>query len=124
MQPIKNTIQKIEKGWGYELIIVNKEYCGKILHFNKNAKMSMHYHLQKNETWYVSKGKFIFRYIDTTNANIKEEILNEGDNITIPQGLPHQLEALEESEIIEFSTQHFDSDSYRILSGDSQKSCC
>jgi hypothetical protein len=32
--------------------------------------------------------------------------------------MPHQLYAMEEGEIIEVSTQHFDSDSYRIYKGD------
>ena len=44
--------------------------------------------------------------------------LNLGDVITIPIGQPHQLRAKEDSEIFEISTQHFDSDSYRIWKGD------
>jgi hypothetical protein len=34
--------------------------------------------------------------------------------------MPHQLKAIDESEIFEVSTQHFDDDSYRIDKGDSQ----
>jgi hypothetical protein len=30
----------------------------------------------------------------------------------------HQMEALEDSELFEFSTQHFESDSYRLVKGD------
>ena len=33
---------------------------------------------------------------------------------------PHQLEALDEGRIFEVSTHHEDSDSYRVLPGDSQ----
>jgi len=36
----------------------------------------------------------------------------------INPGLVHQMEALEDSELYEFSTQHFDSDSHRIERGD------
>ena len=32
----------------------NSEYCGKILRFNSGKKFSMHYHLEKKETWYIS----------------------------------------------------------------------
>lgn len=122
MEPLKTTTKKIEKGWGYELWMVNNnKYCGKILHFNKNAKFSMHYHLIKDENWFIKQGKFIFRWIDTKTADIKEEILNEGDSIHIPIGLPHQLEAdINGGEIIEVSTEHFENDSYRVLKGDSQ----
>jgi hypothetical protein len=36
----------------------------------------------------------------------------------VPIGLVHQLEALEDSELFEFSTQHFESDSHRLVRGD------
>jgi len=36
----------------------------------------------------------------------------------VPIGLVHQMEALEDSELYEFSTQHFDSDSHRLIKGD------
>ena len=48
----------------------------------------------------------------------KEIILNVGDNFHVYTGLRHQMIALEESELFEFSTEHFDSDSYRIEKGD------
>jgi hypothetical protein len=34
----------------------------------------------------------------------------------IKPGLVHQMEALEDAELFEFSTQHFDSDSHRLTS--------
>jgi mannose-6-phosphate isomerase-like protein (cupin superfamily) len=114
--------EKIEKNWGYELIIVNNElYCGKILHFLKNKKFSMHFHILKKETWFVNSGKFKFRWIDPKNADIQEEILEIGDIITNEIGEPHQIECLEEGDIFEVSTKHYDSDSYRVLKGDNQK---
>jgi mannose-6-phosphate isomerase-like protein (cupin superfamily) len=108
--------KKVDKYWGYELWIHNSElYCGKLLVFNKNSKFSMHYHMLKEETWYVSKGKFEYRWIDTNTAIEHNKIVSEGDIIHIERGKPHQLESLEEiGEIFEVSTQHFDEDSYRI----------
>ena len=41
-------------------------------------------------------------------------ILKEGDKFEVPVGLIHQMEAIEDTDLIEFSTQHFDSDSFRI----------
>lgn len=115
----------IQKGWGHEVIIVNNDkYCGKILHFNKDSKFSMHYHLIKKETWYVYSGKFIFKYIDTRTADIQSVELNVGDTVTNEIGEPHQILCLEEGDIFETSTQHFDSDSYRVMKGDSQHSNC
>lgn len=118
MKPICTECCKVPKGWGFELIIHNdEEYCGKILHFHKNAKFSMHYHIKKKETWYVNSGSFIFSWIDTETAQKHTQTLNRGDVVTIPRGMPHQLEALEHGEIFEISTQHFDTDSYRIEKG-------
>ena len=112
---------KVPKGWGEELIIENNEmYCGKILRFKKGCKFSMHYHLIKDETWYVNTGSFIYRWIDTETAEVIEQILKVGDIVRQRTGQPHQLEALSEGEIFEISTQHFDSDSYRVTKGDSQ----
>jgi hypothetical protein len=44
--------------------------------------------------------------------------LKKGDNFYVYQGLRHQMIALEDTELFEFSTQHFDEDSYRIKKGD------
>lgn len=112
----------VKKGWGNELHIENNnDYCGKLLVFDKGKKFSMHYHVEKYETWYVQKGKLIFRWIHPTNADIIEDVLSEGDIVTIYQGISHQLEALEDSIIFETSTQDKIEDSYRVWKGDSQK---
>jgi mannose-6-phosphate isomerase-like protein (cupin superfamily) len=112
----------IPKKWGHELWIENNDkYCGKLLVFNKGAKFSMHFHMIKDECWYVSKGKFECQLIDTDDAVRHTCILQESDIIRITPGLPHKLEALEQgSTIFEVSTQHFDGDSYRVEAGDSQ----
>jgi mannose-6-phosphate isomerase-like protein (cupin superfamily) len=119
----KRPLEKVvEKGWGQELWIVNNDkYCGKILKFNAGSKFSMHYHIEKEETFYVLKGHLVLNYFDLANAEIKSEHLYCGDVIDIPQCNPHKLEAIEDSSIIEISTHHEDSDSYRIGKGDSQK---
>jgi mannose-6-phosphate isomerase-like protein (cupin superfamily) len=113
---------KVPKGWGEEIIITNNElYCGKLMRFKEGAKFSMHYHMIKDETWYVNKGLFIYRWIDTETAEIIEHKLIPGDVVRQRPGQPHQLEALIDGEVFEVSTQHFDSDSYRVWKGDSQK---
>jgi quercetin dioxygenase-like cupin family protein len=75
----------------------------------------------KDETWYVNEGVFIYRWIDTETAEVHEKTLKIGDTVRQLPGQPHQLEALSDGEVFEVSTQHFDSDSYRVWKGDSQK---
>lgn len=110
----------VTKGWGYEKWIVNKpEYCGKLLFIEKDKKVSWHYHVLKDETFYVQSGKIILKFSihdDLETAN--EVVLNKGDSYHIPRELRHRMIGLEDTELFEFSTEHFDSDSYRLIKGD------
>lgn len=111
------TPKRVEKGWGYELWIHNdSDYCGKLLVFTKNRnRFSMHYHLQKKETWYIQQGRFQFNWLDVENGKLNGTQLEKGQSIVIERGLPHQLIALEDNSIVfEVSTEHFDEDSYRV----------
>jgi quercetin dioxygenase-like cupin family protein len=113
----------VQKGWGYELIFAtNDKYCGKILFFEKaGSKFSMHFHKEKDETWFVNSGKFKLRYINPNNATLMEQELKEGDVWNNPPCLPHQLEALTDgASITEVSTPDSVEDNYRIIPGDSQ----
>jgi mannose-6-phosphate isomerase-like protein (cupin superfamily) len=113
---------KIPKGWGEEIIIENNElYCGKLLIFKAGCKFSMHFHMIKDETWYINEGEFLYKWINCHNADIHEEKLTKGMVIRQRPGQPHQLIALTDGVIFEVSTHHMDSDSYRIWKGDSQK---
>ena len=112
----------IEKGWGNELIwATNDKYCGKLLKFNTGAKFSMHFHVEKDETWLVLDGKFIVRAIDTTNASISETELKAGDIWRNAPLFPHQLICIETGTIIEVSTPDSVEDNYRVAPGDSQQ---
>ena len=110
----------VEKGWGYEKWIVNKEeYCGKLLFFNQGKRCSWHYHVLKDEVFYVQSGKLLIKYSDNDDIDTANElVLNQGESFHVHRGLRHQMLALEETELFEFSTEHFDSDSYRVIKGD------
>lgn len=110
----------VSKGWGFEKWIVNNEkYCGKVLYFVKDKKCSFHYHKIKDETFFIQSGSIILKY--SSSDNIKDAntiVLNRGDIFHVYPGLRHQMIALEDTELIEFSTEHFEEDSYRIEKGD------
>jgi mannose-6-phosphate isomerase-like protein (cupin superfamily) len=112
----------VEKGWGHEFIFATNDlYCGKVLKFNKDAKFSMHFHKDKDETWFVLSGTFKVIWIDTTNATEHEEILEINDVWRNKPLFPHQVICLEEGAIIEVSTPDSIADNYRVRKGDSQK---
>lgn len=75
----------------------------------------------KDETWYVDKGEFIYRWIDTETVEVVEKILKVGDVVRQRLGQPHQLEDLTDGVVFEVSTEHFNSDSYRVWKGGFQK---
>lgn len=112
----------IEKGWGNEFIFAsNDKYCGKLLKFNKDARFSMHFHSEKDETWFVLSGKFLVKYIDTKDASQHEAEIKEGDVWHNPPLFPHQVICLEEGILIEVSTPDSVEDNYRVAKGDSQQ---
>jgi len=114
---------KIEKGWGFEIIwATNDKYCGKIMVFEKEgSKFSMHFHKEKDETWFVNSGAFKLIYCDTKTATYHEKFLNAGETWHNPPMMPHQLIALKPgSMIFEVSTADSVEDNYRIIPGDSQ----
>ena len=113
----------VEKGWGNEFIFAtNDKYCGKIMKFNAGARFSMHFHAEKDETWYVLDGRFEVIWINTKDASKDSRILNAGDTWRNEPLFPHQLICIEEGNIIEVSTPDSVEDNYRVQPGDSQKS--
>ena len=96
-----------------------QEYCGKLLFIKEGKQCSWHYHKVKDETFYLQSGKILLKFSESDDRDSSEEvILSPGDSFYIPIGLRHQMFALEDSELFEFSTQHFDNDSNRVILGD------
>jgi|SRR5271155_3096731 len=108
------------KVWGREVWIANGPfYCGKILEIIKGSKCSLHFHQLKTESFYLRVGHLKIRVKESQSHHEVEEFeLHPGQCMDVPVGLVHQMEALEDSELFEFSTQHFDSDSHRLETGD------
>jgi mannose-6-phosphate isomerase-like protein (cupin superfamily) len=105
----------VEKVWGHELIFATNDlYCGKLLKFNSGSQFSMHFHAEKDESWYVLSGSFILETINTKNADRQKQTLNEGDSIRIRPLLPHRLICVESGTIIEVSTPDSVEDNYRV----------
>ena len=91
----------------------------KILEIDKGKRCSLHFHKIKSESFYLRAGRLKVRVKESPESEtIEEFVLEAGQCMDIPIGLVHQMEALENAELYEFSTQHFDSDSHRLVRGD------
>ena len=108
------------KGWGYEKWIVNSEqYCGKLLFIAKGKQCSWHFHKKKDEVFYVQSGKIKIYYGWDDNIEMASvAVLEPGDKFHVPIGMKHRMYGLLDTELFEFSTEHFDEDSNRIQPGD------
>jgi len=97
-----------EKIWGKEKWICNNEkYCCKILYLKKGYRCSYHYHKLKDETFYILKGRVLINVNYNITKMKKESIIN------IWPKTKHAFAGIEDSIILEISTQHFEEDSYR-----------
>ena len=106
-------MEEVKKEWGYEKWITNTpQYCMKELGLNKGFRCSLHYHKIKDETFYIVRGKVMIEIEES--SEIRERILLPGNFARIMPGVKHRFSGLEESVIIESSTHHEDSDSYRV----------
>ncbi len=104
-------VKEVPKSWGKEVWMANTElYCGKLLILEKGKSCSLHLHKIKDETFYIYSGKVLMK--------IEEggRVMNAGDAVLIKPETKHKFTGLENSVIIEISTHHEDSDSYRIKS--------
>lgn len=113
--------------WGGEFRFINeppnplgnedKGYCAKMLYLGNELPSSLHYHKIKKETFCVLFGEVgVSIYDDQAVDEIYHiNILKPGDKLTIEPGTKHQFRALnnEPALILEASTYHDDSDTYR-----------
>ncbi len=104
-----DTVNIIPKVWGNEKLLENNErYCCKLISVKKGFQSSLHYHKLKDEMFIITKG--LIR-IEMGN---KLKNLGPGNFIRIPTGVKHRFRGLEDSSLIEVSTQHLEADTYRI----------
>ena len=99
----------ISKIWGWEFVYHNNDkYCFKRLLLRKSFQCSTHYHKIKEETFYIEFGKIIL------NIEGKDNILRQGDYITLLPMTKHSFCGITNAMIIECSSQDFVEDSYRV----------
>jgi streptogramin lyase len=118
------TLGKVDKGWGFELVFANNDkYCGKLLVFERaGAKTSLVFHKEKAKSWFVNAGKFKVKFIDVATGEVKEAVLEEGQTADFGQLGPHQVESLVANSVIfEVGTGDYAEDRFRLAPGDTQK---
>ena len=105
-EALREALETVDKPWGHEhLWALNQHYAGKFLHINAGESLSVQYHEVKDETICAVKGKLCLR-IGMDADCLEERILLPGDQVHIPPGMIHQMEAIEDCVIAEVSTPY------------------
>lgn len=98
-------VRRAEKPWGYELHWVPEgaPYMGKLIHINEGKRLSLQVHDQKQESWFIIKGRGAVIWENNKGELIEIE-LEPGVGYTIQLGQKHRLKGLTDCDIIEVST--------------------
>jgi mannose-6-phosphate isomerase len=98
-------LERVEKPWGYELIWAKTgDYAGKLLVVHAGFSLSLQFHREKEESWYVLSGRAELELGEVGQAVLQKEVVGAGAGFHFPPGTVHRVRALEETTILEVST--------------------
>ena len=101
--------RKVEKPWGYELIWAEADdYVGKVLFVKAGESLSLQFHRVKDESWLVQQGRAKLELGSAGDAMLAQEVIGAGVAFRFRPGTVHRLTALEDTTIVEVSTNHLD----------------
>ena len=101
--------RRVEKPWGWELIWAHaQQYVGKVLFVRAGHSLSLQFHREKDESWYVQSGRARLELGDAGQGALDEEVIGEGACFRFRPGTVHRITALEDTTILEASTPHLD----------------
>jgi mannose-6-phosphate isomerase-like protein (cupin superfamily) len=101
--------RRVEKPWGWELIWAHADaYVGKVLFVQAGESLSLQFHNEKDESWYVHGGRAQLELGDAGQGVLNSEIVGEGACFRYRPGTVHRVTALEDTTILEVSTPQLD----------------
>ena len=100
---------RVDKPWGYELIwALTDRYCGKLLVVRAGQSLSLQFHREKDESWYVLEGRAELEFAAAGEKATAAEVVTAGAAFHITAGTVHRIRALEDTTVIEVSTPYLD----------------
>jgi mannose-6-phosphate isomerase-like protein (cupin superfamily) len=103
-QPGAIETRLVDKPWGSELIwALTDRYCGKLITIETGRRLSLQYHVQKDEALLVLSGRLLLHIEDDAGEMTSRE-LGAGDAAHVAVGRRHRFEAIERVELVEVST--------------------
>jgi mannose-6-phosphate isomerase-like protein (cupin superfamily) len=101
--------RRVEKPWGWELIWADADaYVGKILFVKAGESLSLQFHREKDESWFIESGRARLELGEAGQEALDEEIVTASACFHFPPGTVHRITALEDTTILEVSTPQLD----------------
>ena len=109
LDPFAFEPERIEKPWGWELLWAHTEtYVGKLLFVRAGQALSLQFHNEKDESWYVYEGRAKLEMGAPGDPIPASEVVGRGAAFRIRPGTVHRVAAIEDTLILEVSTPHLD----------------
>jgi mannose-6-phosphate isomerase-like protein (cupin superfamily) len=101
--------ERVDKPWGHELIWAKTDdYAGKLLFVRAGCSLSLQFHKEKDESWYVLAGRAEVELGEVGQAVTKSEVVGAGAAFRFRPGTVHRVQAVEDTTILEVSTPQLD----------------
>jgi mannose-6-phosphate isomerase len=101
--------RRVEKPWGWELVWAETPaYLGKILFVRAGHSLSLQFHKEKDESWYVESGRAELELGEAGQGALNVEVIAAGAAFHFVPGTVHRVTALDDTTILEVSTSHPD----------------
>ena len=109
LEPFAFEPERTAKPWGWELLWARANtYVGKLLFVRADQSLSLQFHNEKDESWYVLEGRAQIEMGAPGDPLPASEVVGPGAAFRIRPGTVHRVAALEDTLILEVSTPHLD----------------
>jgi len=99
---------RVDKPWGYELRwAITDRYLGKLIHVDAGHALSLQYHVQKDETIFVTRGTLDL-VLEDDAGELRTHRLTPGMSARVRPGRQHRFVAVEDVDLFEVSSPEID----------------
>jgi mannose-6-phosphate isomerase len=99
---------RVDKPWGHELRwAITDRYLGKLIHVNRGHQLSLQYHVQKDETIFITSG-LLDLVLEDEAGDLHVHRMTPGMSARVRPGRRHRFIAVEDTDLFEVSSPEID----------------
>jgi len=101
-------VGRVDKPWGYELRwAITDRYLGKLIHIDAGHKLSLQYHVQKDESIFIATG-LLDLVLEDEAGELQTHRLTPGMSARVRPGRRHRFVAVQDTDLFEVSSPEMD----------------